>query len=182
MDENELLELLNISRDISFNEGLYTYLLEIIDTEITDSIISLAYAANNIQIDFDSFLARHGLELLEDDLENLLFGEISSVPKSSLEKFRRIIYDTLKSGINDARMNAMLKPLGKLTDMKYKWILDKSVKNCPDCIRRSQYPARTLAQWTAIGKPGSGITVCRQNCYCTLIPEVNLKSIASITK
>ncbi len=43
-------------------------------------------------------------------------------------------------------------------------------KPCPDCIGR-QDRVEPLEVWQAIGEPGSGWSVCRQFCYCILVPE-----------
>ena len=43
-------------------------------------------------------------------------------------------------------------------------------KPCPDCPER-QDRVEPIEVWQAIGEPGSGWSICRQHCYCILVPE-----------
>jgi len=52
---------------------------------------------------------------------------------------------------------------------KLKWItISKNV--CPDCESRAGQ-VDTLEGWEAQGLPSTGWSVCREYCYCQLIPE-----------
>lgn len=52
--------------------------------------------------------------------------------------------------------------------------INKITEPCPDCPSR-QDRVEPLEVWQAIGEPGSGWSICRQHCYCLLVPEeVNL--------
>lgn len=44
--------------------------------------------------------------------------------------------------------------------------------SCPDCVNRHGR-IKTLAEWTRLGLPGQGATVCRHFCRCTLLPVKN---------
>ena len=53
-------------------------------------------------------------------------------------------------------------------------------KPCPDCPSR-QDQVEPLEVWQAIGEPGSGWSICRQHCYCILVPEeVNLPGTVDV--
>jgi hypothetical protein len=49
------------------------------------------------------------------------------------------------------------------------WITPNGHDACPDCQKR-QAAVLTLAEWEVFGRPGSGLTVCGDNCFCTLLP------------
>ena len=56
---------------------------------------------------------------------------------------------------------------------KFAWVLG-SVKtsHCPDCIKLSNMPARTIKEWKALGYglPRWGETKCNVGCQCMLKP------------
>ncbi len=63
-----------------------------------------------------------------------------------------------------------------ITDELRRWIVvnlgpNAAATPCPDCIPR-QDRVETIETWQAIGEPGTGWSVCKQFCYCLLIPEV----------
>ena len=45
----------------------------------------------------------------------------------------------------------------------------RSTNPCDDCLSR-EGRVETADYWDAIGRPGSGVTVCKSNCQCTLEP------------
>ena len=52
---------------------------------------------------------------------------------------------------------------------KLKWIaISKNI--CPDCKERAGQ-VDTWEGWEARGMPGSGFSVCKEYCYCQLVPE-----------
>jgi hypothetical protein len=50
------------------------------------------------------------------------------------------------------------------------WITPNGHNACPDCQKR-QNVKLTIELWEQLGRPGSGLTICKENCYCMLIPE-----------
>lgn len=50
------------------------------------------------------------------------------------------------------------------------WITPNGHAACPDCQKR-QNVKLTIDTWERLGRPGSGLTICGDNCYCMLIPE-----------
>lgn len=59
--------------------------------------------------------------------------------------------------------------------LKYIWVTPNGLSACPDC-RNRQSVILTMAEWEAIGRPGSGRTVCEANCYCMLLPAESVAS------
>ena len=53
--------------------------------------------------------------------------------------------------------------------LEFKWISVGSPKICPDCEDRISQ-IRSWDEWEAIGLPASGFSVCKEFCYCQLIP------------
>jgi hypothetical protein len=61
------------------------------------------------------------------------------------------------------------------------WITPNGHDACPDCQKR-QAAVLTLAEWEVLGRPGSGMTVCGDNCFCTLLPVETMKVSPSLAK
>ena len=54
--------------------------------------------------------------------------------------------------------------------LRFRWVSVGSPKICPDCETRVGQLA-TWKEWEAIGFPASGFSVCKEFCYCVLVPE-----------
>jgi hypothetical protein len=54
-------------------------------------------------------------------------------------------------------------------DVSYRWVVAQGVKNCPDCLGRAG-EVDTWDGWISRGMPATGWSVCKQNCYCQVIP------------
>jgi hypothetical protein len=54
--------------------------------------------------------------------------------------------------------------------VKFRWVSVGSPNICPDCESRIDQ-VLTWEEWEAEGLPASGFSVCKENCYCQLIPE-----------
>lgn len=54
--------------------------------------------------------------------------------------------------------------------VKFRWVSVGSPKICPDCESRID-EILTWNEWELEGLPASGFSVCKENCYCQLIPE-----------
>lgn len=97
---------------------------------------------------------------LIDDLEN--GGRIFS-------EFRNAIRATTNGSIHRSRDTAMFSDEGKtIAQEQYRWTA-VLINTCPDCLDRHGR-AQTLAEWEAEGLPRSGVTVCKENCKCVLLP------------
>ena len=51
---------------------------------------------------------------------------------------------------------------------------------CPDCVARHGL-IKTWAEWSALGRPGFGTTICRYNCRCTLIPVKQAQKLYKVS-
>ncbi len=49
------------------------------------------------------------------------------------------------------------------------WVSVGSPRICPDCQSRIGQQA-TYSEWEAMGLPASGFSVCKEYCYCQLVP------------
>ena len=54
--------------------------------------------------------------------------------------------------------------------VKMRWVSVGSPRICDDCSSRVG-EIDTWENWQALGLPASGFSVCKENCYCQLIPE-----------
>ena len=54
--------------------------------------------------------------------------------------------------------------------VRFRWVSVGSPKICPDCESRIDQ-ILTWNEWESEGLPASGFSVCKENCYCQLIPE-----------
>ena len=54
--------------------------------------------------------------------------------------------------------------------VRFRWVSVGSPKICDDCSSRIDQ-VDTWENWEASGLPASGFSVCKENCYCQLIPE-----------
>ena len=54
--------------------------------------------------------------------------------------------------------------------VRFRWVSVGSPNVCPDCESRIDQ-VLTWNEWEAEGLPASGFSVCKENCYCQLVPE-----------
>ena len=50
------------------------------------------------------------------------------------------------------------------------WVSYGTPRICVDCEKRVGQ-VRTWNEWEAVGLPASGFSVCKEFCYCQLIPS-----------
>ncbi len=95
-------------------------------------------------------------ELL-DDLKNngRLFGE-----------YTRAIKATAHGNIKRVADVGLYSETG--LDENYRWITVQDSKVCPDCGPRHA-DVMSWEEWSAVGLPRSGWSVCRSNCRCELV-------------
>ena len=55
--------------------------------------------------------------------------------------------------------------------VRFRWVSVGSPNICDDCSSRIDQ-VDTWENWESSGLPASGFSVCKENCYCQLIPEV----------
>ena len=80
--------------------------------------------------------------------------------------------NTIKRGIVSATMHASRigqdRVYGDSVEMQ--WVSVGSPRICVDCEGRIG-EVRTWNEWEAVGLPASGFSVCKEFCYCQLIPS-----------
>ena len=54
--------------------------------------------------------------------------------------------------------------------VRFRWVSVGSPNICSDCESRIDQ-VLSWSEWEAQGLPASGFSVCKENCYCQLIPE-----------
>ena len=80
--------------------------------------------------------------------------------------------NTIKRGIVSATMQASRVGADRVygDSMMFRWISVGTPKICPDCeIRIGEI--RSWDEWESLGFPASGFSVCKEFCYCQLVPE-----------
>tara|TARA_Y100000401_G_scaffold73348_1_gene59361 strand:- start:28129 stop:28638 length:510 start_codon:yes stop_codon:yes gene_type:complete len=61
------------------------------------------------------------------------------------------------------------------------WVSVGSPNICPDCAKRVG-EIRTFQEWLSLGLPATGWSICREFCYCQIIPEdIEIESRIEIT-
>ena len=99
------------------------------------------------------------LNILGDDLatNGRIFGE-----------FR----NTIKRGIVSATMQASRVGADRVygDSVMMRWVSVGTPRICPDCEERIG-EVRSWDEWESLGLPASGFSVCKEFCYCQLVPE-----------
>ena len=109
------------------------------------------------------------LRIISDDLSTRgrIFGEFAN-------NIRRGII----SGIMQGARVGQDEVYGN--SVKFRWVSVGSSKVCVDCEARVGQ-VETWEEWQSLGLPATGFSVCKENCYCQLIPEdIEIKDRAVI--
>ena len=79
--------------------------------------------------------------------------------------------NTIKRGIVSATMHASRIGQDRIygDSVAMQWVSVGSPKICVDCEDRIG-EVRTWDEWESVGLPASGFSVCKEFCYCQLIP------------
>ena len=80
--------------------------------------------------------------------------------------------NTIKRGIVSATMQASRIGQDRIygDSVTMRWVSVGTPKICPDCEMRIG-EIRSWDEWEALGLPASGFSVCKEFCYCQLVPE-----------
>ena len=99
------------------------------------------------------------VRILSDDFSTRgrIFGEFSN-------NLRRGIVSGVMQGARVGQSNVYGNSL------KFQWVSVGSSKICVDCQDRIGQIA-TWEQWESLGLPATGFSVCKEFCYCQLVPE-----------
>ena len=99
------------------------------------------------------------LDILGNDLatNGRIFGELRN---------------TIKRGIVSATMQASRVGADRVygDSVMMRWVSVGTPKICVDCTPRIGQ-VRSWDEWEALGLPASGFSVCKEFCYCQLVPE-----------
>ena len=99
------------------------------------------------------------LDILGNDLatNGRIFGELRN---------------TIKRGIVSATMQASRVGADRVygDSVMMRWVSVGTPKICVDCTPRIGQ-VRSWDEWEALGLPASGVSVCKEFCYCQLVPE-----------
>ena len=79
--------------------------------------------------------------------------------------------NTLKRGIVSATMHASRMGADRVygDSLMMQWVSVGTPRICVDCEPRIGQ-VKTWDEWEAIGLPASGFSVCKEFCYCQLVP------------
>ena len=80
--------------------------------------------------------------------------------------------NTIKRGVVSSVMQASRIGQDRIygDSVMMRWVSVGSPRICDDCSSRVG-EIDTWENWQALGLPASGFSVCKENCYCQLIPE-----------
>ena len=86
--------------------------------------------------------------------------------------------NTIKRGIVSSVMQASRIGQDRIygDSMMFQWVSVGTPRICPDCEPRIG-EIRSWEEWEALGLPASGFSVCKEFCYCQLVPaDVSMPS------
>ena len=118
-------------------------------------------------------LSMQDLGMSDDVIKGLVETDLATGGRIFGE-YKNAIKTDVSYGVNSAAIFAMQDEYKKSGVEKFQWQLEDvgnipSGKNCPDCESRAD-EIGTLDFWESVGLPQSGFSVCRDNCYCKLVP------------
>ena len=141
----------------------------------------LLWAAIGIGFGIDVFVTRIEREIAILRNAGVSEGAIVNILRNDLATNGRIFGEfrnTIKRGIVSATMHASRLGQDRVygDSLNMQWVSVGTPKICPDCEARIG-EIRTWNEWEAIGLPASGFSVCKEFCYCQLIPaEIEMPS------
>ena len=135
----------------------------------------LLWATLGISFGIDIFLTRLEREIAilrnagitETAIVNILGNDFANNGRIFGE-FR----NTVKRGIVSSVMQASRVGADRVYGdrMMFRWVSVGTPKICPDCKERIGQ-VRSWEEWESLGFPASGFSVCKEFCYCQLVPE-----------
>ena len=136
---------------------------------------TLLWAALGLSFGIDIFVSRlsreievlRGAGLTEAAILGTLAGDLSSHGRIFGE-FRNAIKRAAVLGVMQGFRVGQDNIYGD--QLEFKWISVGSPKICDDCEDRVG-KIKTWDEWQKIGVPASGFSVCKENCYCQLVPS-----------
>jgi hypothetical protein len=152
---------------------------QIFDEEITQNLEEddeniLLWATLGISFGIEVFIARIEREIALLRNAGVAEGQIVNILRNDLATGGRIFGEfrnTVKRGIVSAVMQGFRIGQDRVygDSVAFQWVSVGSPKICVDCEDRIG-EIRTWSEWEALGLPASGFSVCKEFCYCQLVP------------
>jgi hypothetical protein len=132
------------------------------------------WAAFNIAFAIEEFGEEIRSEIRKLRAAGIADGEIGRILDTDLRdggrifgRFRNSVKRGVVSGIMQAHRVGQDKIYGD--SLKMKWVSVGSPNICDDCQERIGR-IEEWDIWESLGLPASGFSVCKESCYCQLIP------------
>ena len=156
-------------------EQEYTNVEEAIEELKQDDQFILLWAALGTTVGVDVFVTRIESEIARLRSANIGNREIVRILGDDLANRGRIFGEfsnSLKRGVVSGVMQGAR--IGQDTvygnRLRFRWVSVGSNKICSDCQDRIGR-IETWEAWESIGLPATGFSICKEFCYCQLIPE-----------
>ena len=148
--------------------------------EITENIEEedeniLLWATLGISFGIDIFLTRIEREVALLRNAGITEAAILDILGSDLATGGRIVGEfrnTIKRGVVSSVMQASRIGQDRIygDSVMMRWVSVGTPKICVDCSERIG-EIRSWEEWESLGLPASGFSVCKEFCYCQLVPE-----------
>lgn len=139
--------------------------------------IHLQAKAQKTAITLEEFirtLQARGVE--NQEIKTALFRDIVEGGRIFGEFFNGLNAD-VRGALNQMTHSAKLGRIAPSPNQLMVWEVD-SENPCPDCQRRNGM-IDTFENWQVRGLPGTGWSVCRENCLCNLIKAEKIAEISA---
>ena len=135
----------------------------------------LLWATLGISYGIDIFITRLEREIALLRTAGITDDAIFDILGNDLAGHGRIFGEfrnTIKRGIISAIMQASRVGADRVygDNVMMRWVSVGTPKICVDCTPRIGQ-VRSWAEWESLGLPASGFSVCKEFCYCQLVPE-----------
>ena len=135
----------------------------------------LLWATLGISFGIDIFLTRLEREIAVLRNAGIAESAIIDILGNDFASNGRIFGEfrnTVKRGIVSSVMQASRVGADRVYGdrMMFRWVSVGTPKICGDCTARIGQ-VRSWEEWESLGFPASGFSVCKEFCYCQLVPE-----------
>ena len=135
----------------------------------------LLWATLGISFGIDIFLTRLEREIAVLRNAGIAESAIIDILGNDFASNGRIFGEfrnTVKRGIVSSVMQASRVGADRVygDSMMFRWVSVGTPKICGDCTARIG-EVRSWEEWESLGFPASGFSVCKEFCYCQLVPE-----------
>ena len=135
----------------------------------------LLWATLGVSFGIDIFLTRIEREVALLRNAGITQRGIVDILRNDLATNGRIFGEfrnTIKRGVVSSVMQASRIGQDRVYGdrMMFRWVSVGTPKICGDCAARIG-EVKSWEEWEALGLPASGFSVCKEFCYCQLVPE-----------